>query len=127
MVSDRKQLERKPVPADEYKRLVLTHIYLLCRSRCVPLAGLGQDELARAGARIAKNEWGVSGVEVDIPPERERALRAELLRISINDNRKFLPEPAKKRRKGEFVRRRKSASSAQTMDEGPMDDIGEAE
>jgi hypothetical protein len=127
MVSDRKQLERKEIPADEYRRLVLTHIYLLCKSRRVPLTGLGEDELARAGARIARNEWGVRGLEVDIPPERERALRAELLRISINDRREFLPEPAKKSRRGEFVRGRKRISNAQAMEEGPMEDIVEAE
>jgi hypothetical protein len=124
MVSDRRQLEGKVIPAEEYRRLVLTHVYLLCKSRRIPLTGLGKDELAGAGARIAKNEWGVRCLEVDIPPEGERALRADLLRISINDNREFLPEPSKKRGKGGFVRGRKRLSDAQPMDEGLMDSTG---
>ncbi len=125
MVSNRKRVEKKVIDAESYRKLVMTHLYLLCRSRRVPLIGLDADELRTAGARIVKNEFGVRGIEISMPPDNERDLRAELLRIHITDNKEFLPERVK-RKKG-FVRGRKKSEAltkAQTMDEGLMDSIG---
>ena len=127
MVSNRKGVEKKAITAEGYRRLVVTHLYLLCRSRCVPLNKLGEDVLRGAGARIVKNEFGVRGIEVDVPPEGERELRAELLRVHIADNRDFLPEKVKKKRRTSYVRGKKrpgTLANAQTMDEGLMDSIG---
>jgi hypothetical protein len=121
MVSNKKQLKKKVIDIDSYKKLVLTHLYVLCKSRCVPLTRLGKDELKEAGARIVKNEFGVRGIEVDIPPESERDLRADLLRVHIAENKEFLPEKVKKKKKGRFVRGKKrpgTLANAQTMDEG---------
>jgi hypothetical protein len=126
MVSNMKRVEKKVIGADSYRRLVLTHIYLLCRSRCATLNQLGADELRAAGARIVRNEFGVRGIEVDLPPENERGLRAELLMVHIADNSGFLPEKARKR-KTCFARERKkpaALANAQTMDEDLMGSIG---
>ena len=101
MVGNRKRVEKKAITAESYRRLVITHLYLLCRSRCVPLNRLGDDELRAAGARIVKNDFGVRGIEVDLPPESERELRAELLRVHIADNKRFLPEKVKKKRRND--------------------------
>lgn len=127
MVSNMKRVEKKVIDAESYRRLVVTHLYLLCRSRCVPLNQLGEDVLRGAGARIVKNEFGVRGIEVDVPPESERELRAELLRIHIADNREFLPEKAKKKGNAAFVRGKKrpgTLANAQTLDEGLMGSCG---
>jgi hypothetical protein len=126
MVSNMKQLQKKPIQPDDYRRLVLTHIYLLCKSRCVPFTELGDDELRAVGASVILNQWGVRCIKVDIPPESERDLRAALIRVSINDRKEFLPEPVKKKKRG-FVRGKKhpgTLANAQTMDEGLMGSCG---
>lgn len=126
MVSNRKRVEKKVIDAESYKKLVITHIYLLCRSRCLPLKELGADELRAAGARIVKNDFGVRGIEVIMPPDHEMNLRAELLKVHIADNKGFLPEIGKKK-KTRFVRgkkRKEGLADAETLDEGLMDSIG---
>ena len=64
---------------------------------------------------------------MELPPERERELREELLRVHIADNKRFLPEKVKKKRKTSYVKGKKrpgTLANAQTMDEGLMESCG---